>query len=701
MRSSSLRASRAKPASAGTAGPAGVPRPPLEGAVRGSPPPDQAPQLCRLAQQAPDGDAWISEIKFDGYRLLAWKTAGKVRLVTRNGLDWTSRLPTVSDAIARLAVGSAVLDGELVIFREDGTSSFSDLQAALSAGRGNTMHFCAFDLLARDGWDLRNCALIERKRLLEGLSDWKGVLRFSAHQIGNPAAMRRTACDMHLEGIVCKRADAPYRAGRSDAWIKLKCLGREELIVLGWTPPAGSRTGIGALHVGYFDPAGRLHYAGGVGTGFSERELAALRRRLDGLAAEPPKALLIAGDPLDSSIRWVRPEMVVEVQYAAWSGAGRVRHAVYLGLREDKSAAEIVREVADPGAQRATFKPGGRERAVVRSAVRPEQTGTPRRIVIAKAHKRTEEVVGSVTITHPDRQLWPGITKRDLADYWAKMADHALPGLARRPLSIVRCPDGIAGEHFFQKNGHGHLPAPIREGSAGRQPYLAIDDLDGLVALAQMSAIELHAWGASEADPLRPDRLVFDLDPGEGVAFAQVVAAAHEVRDRLQRLDLASFCRTTGGKGLHVVVPLAPDADWNEAKQFCHAFAETMVQEAPDKYLAHVKIADRVGHILIDWLRNGLGATAVSSFSPRARPGAGVAMPLAWNEVTAKLDPADYTVLTVPGLVAKRKKDPWQAFSDMRQHLPELKATAATERRATGRVVVANKPKPRKSRAEP
>jgi bifunctional non-homologous end joining protein LigD len=678
-------------------------RPPIEGAVRGAPPADQAPQLCRLVEEAPDGDAWISEIKFDGYRLLAWKTRDRVRLVTRNGLDWTDRLPAVAAAVARLDVGSAVLDGELVALRRDGASSFPDLQAALSAGRDGTLHFFAFDLLALESWDLRPCRLVDRKRLLEGLADWTGLLRFSAHVPGNAGAMRRQACGMHLEGIVCKRADAPYRAGRGSAWVKLKCLGREELIVLGWTPPAGSRTGIGALHVGYFDPEGRLHYAGGVGTGFSERELAELRRRLDGLKAGAPEALLVAGDPLDPRVQWVRLELVAEIQYAAWSGAGRVRHAVYLGLREDKPAAQVVRDIADPEAARTVFAPraGSAVHAVRRwkGAIPPVHSDS--RIVVAKAPKRMEEAVGTVKLTHPDRELWPGITKRDLVAYWTTIADHALPALARRPLSIVRCPDGIGGEHFFQKNGHGHLPAQIREGSASGSPYLAIDDLDGLLALAQMSAIELHSWGSSEADPLLPDRLVFDLDPGEGVAFPQVVAAAQDVRDRLHRLGLESFCRTTGGKGLHVVVPLTPEADWSRAKPFCHAFAETMAQDAPDKYLAHVKIADRTGRILIDWLRNGLGATAVSSFCPRARPGAGVATPLAWSEVTPKLDPAEFTVLTLPGRLAKLKQDPWTGFDDAGQHLPDLKGPddAAAKPRGGGSVVVARKPKPRKPAA--
>ena len=349
---------------------------PIDGAKRGAPPADQAPQLCQLVEKTPTGDAWISEIKFDGYRLLIWKSGETVRLVTRNGLDWTNRLPAVAAAVAGLDVETAVLDGELVALRKDGVSSFPDLQAALSAGKDGKLHFYVFDLLALDGWDLRACLLIDRKRLLERVADWSGLLRFSAHMVGKADEMQAQARALHLEGIVCKRADAPYRAGRGGAWVKVKCLNREELVVLGWTPPAGSRTGIGALHVGYHDPKGRLHYAGGVGTGFSERELTALRRRLDGLKADPPDGLQVAGDPLDSAIRWVRPELVAEVQYAAWSGAGRVRHAVYQGLREDKTAQEVVREVADTDAPRTVFAARSGVRSARRSkiAVPPVQS---------------------------------------------------------------------------------------------------------------------------------------------------------------------------------------------------------------------------------------------------------------------------------------------------------------------------------------
>ena len=683
---------------------------PVPGAVRAPLPDAQAPQLCTLVRDAPTGGEWLSEVKFDGYRILAARNGDTVRLLTRNGLDWADRMPHLAAAIAALPTRSAMIDGELVALRPDGVSSFPALQDALKSGRDDTLIFYAFDLLHLDGWDLRPVPLRARKQALVPLVHGQPMLRYSDHVETDPAAMHAQACAMHLEGIVCKRAEDPYRPGRGPGWIKLKCQGREEMVVLGWTPPAGSRTGFGALHVGYFDPQGQLHYAGGLGSGFDTKTLTALKKRLDALKADAPPDMLVSGDPIDRSVTWVRPELVVETEYTGWSGAGRLRHPVFLGLREDKPAAEVVRDLADPEAPRAPYRAGrttsGRRgwHGAVPPAPKPPliapQPAKEARIVTAKSPGKPKAHIGHVDLTHPDRPLWPGITKQHLAEYWQAVAPHALPGLAKRPLSIVRCPDGVDGEQFFQKNGHGYLPHQIREGRANTQPYLAIDDADGLFAMAQMSAIELHPWGAPESDPLKPDRLVFDLDPGEGVPFTDVVAAAKDVRARLARLGLDSRCRTTGGKGLHVVVPLTPDATWDTAKPFCRAFAETMAQDAPDKYVAHVKIADRRGKILVDWLRNGLGATAVSSFCPRARPGAGVATPLAWSEVTAKLDPKAYTVLTVPARLAKLKKDPWDGFEAIDQRLPDLapppsRTTPAARPKTPTRIVTARKPQPR------
>ena len=660
---------------------------PAEGAVRGKLPQTLKPQLASVVEKAPQGDAWISEIKFDGYRLLAWLEHGKARLMTRTGLDWTHRLPAVAREVAKLKLGDALLDGELVALDETGASSFPMLQAALSEGRDKILNFYVFDLLYVNGWDLRACPSLERKRVLQGVDSWRGMLRYSDHQRGDAPKMWREACRMGLEGIICKQADAPYRPGRGRGWLKVKCTGREELVVLGWTPPRGSRTGLGSLHLGYYDEEGRLHYAGGVGTGFSGDELSRLAQRLGRLASEPPKGLLVGGDePLDNAIRWVRPELVAEVRFASWSGSGRVRQSVYLGLREDKRAKEVVREPADAKSQRKPVTP-----RQPRDASAGPMSVTPPR--------RSGGSVAGVTLTHPHRELWPDVTKQQLAEYWQAVAAIALPGIARRPLAIVRCPEGIDGERFFQKHGHGTMPAAIRTGEAGGQPYLAIDDVAGLIAMAQMSALELHTWGAAEADPLHPDRIVFDLDPGEGVEFGDVVRAAHEVRERLEKLGLATFCRTTGGKGLHVVVPLEPVADWEVVKPFCKAFAERLSEEKPDRYLSTVRKADRRGRILVDWLRNGLGATAIASFSTRARPGATVATPLAWKEVNARLDPGKFSLKTISGRLAKLQSDPWAEFDTSRKRLPELGAAERPgDRKATPRgssIVHARKPKRR------
>ena len=675
--------------------------PPAKGAKRARLPQKQAPQLASVAADPPPGDEWVSEIKFDGYRLLCWLDHGEARVLTRSGLDWTDRLPAVARAVAGFRAETALIDGELVALDKQGASSFPALQQALSNGRDNTLYLHLFDLLHLDGWDLRECTLLDRKQVLQGLDNWQGMLRYSDHQVGAAVWMRDEACRLGLEGIVCKRGDAPYRPGRGHAWLKVKCRNREELVVLGWTPPSGSRTGLGSLHLGYYDPQGRLHYAGGVGTGFSEDVLARLSERLAQLGADPPRALFVAGDPLPKNINWVKPELIAEVEFSTWSGAGRVRQASYLGLREDKMATEVIREPADPAAERKSIRPAPGDASARRQG--PMVAIPPRResrIVSARAPKRRGVSVGNIALTHPDRELWPGITKQVLAQYWETVADHALSGLARRPLAIVRCPEGIGGEHFFQKHGHGTLPSAIRQGEAESQPFLAIDNADGLIAMAQISAIELHAWGASEANPTHPDRIVFDLDPGEGVAFAEVVKAARDLRDQLQHLGLTTFCRTTGGKGLHLVAPLEPVAPWDTVKPFCRAFAETLSQDQPERFLSTVKKAERRGRILIDWLRNGLGATAVASFSPRAREGATVATPVSWDEVTPRLNPAEFTLHTVPDRLAKLRADPWDGFEALRQRLPDFAgisaATEATPKRRKPVIVTAARSKRRR-----
>ena len=464
-RAESAAAPKARPGTVVAPKPDAAPRPkpaghaPVAGAVQGPLPDSQKPELATLVEEPPEGDGWLSEVKFDGYRLLVRKHGRDVRLITRNGLDWSTKLPDITRAIARLKPDRLLLDGELVALRPDGLSSFAALQAALSEGghRGG-LFFYGFDLLHLDGWDLRGCRLADRKAALRSLDSWHGALRFSDHLEGETPRVRRQACAMGLEGIICKRADAPYRGTRTRDWVKVKCQGRDEFIILGWTPPAGSRQGLGSLHLGFHDESGRLHYVGGVGTGFTEKELVSLRRRLGRLASTPPEGLLLAGDPPDPAINWVQPALVGEVQYIGWTGFGRLRHATWLGLREDKGAEEVVRDIPHPEAARM-----------------PYQSKAPAagRIVHAPKPVRGAQRVGGTEITHADRELWPGITKQDLAEYWTKVARRALPGIAGRPLALLRCPDGIAGQGFFQKHGNRGMPPAIAEGNAEDQPYLS------------------------------------------------------------------------------------------------------------------------------------------------------------------------------------------------------------------------------------
>jgi bifunctional non-homologous end joining protein LigD len=638
-------------------------------AMAGPMPEAQAPMLASTADAPPEGPEWVSEIKFDGYRLLVEKTQGGVRLITRNGLDWTRRFSAIADAVAALPAETLLADGEVVALREDGVSSFAMLQQALSESRTDGLVLYLFDLLYRDGMDLRGCSLDDRKRALEDLPGATSPLRFSEHLAGVGAAMRVRACAMGLEGIMCKRLDSSYRAGRGRAWVKVKCQGREEFVVLGFTKPRGSRAGLGALQLGFYDPTGGLHYAGGCGSGFSEAVLADLGKRLAAAKTDRPADLLLTEETPPRGVIWVTPSLVAEVQFTAWSGAGRLRHAVFLGLRQDKDAREVVRDIPDPEAKR--HRLGGADEApMVVTARKP----APRKPGGAKPRApEAPAIVAGVKLTHPDRELWPGITKQDLAKYWHAVAGAALPGIAARPLAFVRCPDGIDGEHFFQKHATKGMPAGLYEGNFDGAPYLALDDEAGLAACAQISAIELHAWGATLDDPGRPDQLVFDLDPGEGTDWAHVIAAAQNLRRRLEAAGLALFPRTSGGKGLHLVVPLTPDADWDTARAWCRAFAEDCERDAPETYVSSLRKAKRRGRILIDWLRNGLGSTAAASFSPRARPHATVATPLAWAEVTESLDPRDFTIATVPKRLATLRRDPWKGFDQARVRLPKAK----------------------------
>ncbi|MBL8563274.1 MAG: DNA ligase D [Gemmobacter sp.] len=588
------------------------------------------PMLATLAPAAPAGEGLLHEIKFDGYRLQARIEAGRTRLLTRSGLDWTDKFgKAVPAALAALPIGRAILDGELVVETASGASDFSALQADLSEGRTDRFLFYAFDLLHLDDHDLRDVPLCDRKALLEQLLTEAGPeLRYSAHFDEGGAMVLRHACRLSLEGIVSKRRDAPYRSGRSKGWIKSKCSARQEFVIGGFTPSTTSRRAIGSLVLGVYEGKA-LRHVGRVGTGFTARVAEELFTRLDRLRdAESPFAGALTAEQA-SKVRYVRPELVAEVEFRAWTADGHLRHAAFRGLREDKPARQIVREGAAP-----------------KAAAEPKRR---------------------VRLTHPDRVYWPevGITKEGLADYYSDVWRKIAPFVVGRPLALLRCPEGITGPAFFQKHAWKGLSPNIdliSDPTDPKDPLISIGDLDGLIALVQAAALEIHPWGSTVAEWERPDMIVMDLDPGEGVPWLRVIEAARELRQRLSDAGLSAFVKTSGGKGLHVVAPLKPHATWPEVKAFTKAMAEAMAADAPDRYVATVSKAKRKGKILIDYLRNQRGATAVSAYSTRARSGAAVSTPLFWEELSAEIGPAHFTVTNLSNRLAALEADPWEGF---------------------------------------
>jgi bifunctional non-homologous end joining protein LigD len=685
----SAHARRGRSPSARSRTPAHVPDPSGTPGARRAPMPETiAPELTTLVAEAPEGDEWLHEIKFDGYRVLACRDGREVRLLTRKGLDWSDRFPAVTRALAGLPVKRLWADGEVVALNPDGTSSFQALQTAMSQDRAEELVCYFFDLLYLEGWDLRAAPLERRKELLAELiaSESDAVLRYSDHVVGRGPEFKRDACRHRLEGAISKRREAPYRSGRGRDWLKSKCLNRQEFVIAGWSDPAGSRIGFGALLVGVHEAGGRLVYAGKVGTGFNHQLLGNLERRLRKLEQPHPP---LANPPGARGVHWVKPQLVAEIEFTEWTRDGLLRHPSFVGLREDKDPREAVRErpraaeaVAhgDGGGSSTAAAPAASEPAPARGPRRPRAAGKPGRAAGGAAQARPSAggssgvTVAGVTITNPDRVVYPdqGITKRELAEYYERIADHMIPLVEDRPMMIIRYPDGLAGQRFVQKHASRTTPPYVHRVEVpekdGPTTYVAARDAAGLVGLVQMSALEIHVWGARAARIEQPDRLVFDLDPDPAVEWPRVIEAARRVRDRLAEIGLRSFPCTTGGKGIHVVVPLSPRAGWDVVREFCRAVAESMVSDEPDRYTSVLSKARRQGKILIDWLRNGRGATAIAPYSSRARPGATVAAPLDWSEVTARLDPGRFTIRTLPRRIEKAD-DPWGELLRVRQTL--------------------------------
>jgi bifunctional non-homologous end joining protein LigD len=624
------------------------------------------PQLATLVSEAPSGDDWLHEIKLDGYRLQLRFERGDVKLLTRRGHDWSARMPHLLAELQRLKLAAALLDGEVVVLHE-GRSDFQRLQNSLSAGADDQCIVFAFDLLHLGGYDLRKLALRDRKTLLAQTLTAAGLnqtsrLRLSEHVIGRGPEFFTQACKLHVEGSVAKRVDAPYVSARARTWLKIKCLARQEFVIGGFSKPEGSRQHFGALLLG-FQERGGLQYAGRVGTGFSRESLAELHAKLSGLAIDRPA---FANPPRGADakdVQWVEPRLVAEVEYAERTSDGLVRHAAFRGLRDDKPASAVRDE-------RATVEDADADELPRKAARGPKEKSS------ASPPTAAVPALRSVRLTHPDRVLYPdaGITKADVALYYALVAERMLPHVANRPLMLVRCPEGQAGQCFHQKHlsaGMGKAIKAVTISEAdGDEPHTYIEDVHGLMQLVQMGVLEIHTWGSHVDDLEHPDQLTFDLDPDEGLAWTRVIEAARSIKARLTKLGLHSFLKTTGGKGLHLVVPIVPRADWDAIKQFCKNFADEMVREQPERYLAKVSKRERKGKILIDYLRNGRGATAACAYTTRARPGAPVAAPLAWDELTENLRPDQFNTRNLPTRLSEA--DPWADFEDRRSQLPKV-----------------------------
>jgi bifunctional non-homologous end joining protein LigD len=637
-----------------------------QGARKGLLPTFLEPSLASPCDKPPSGPKWIHEIKHDGYRIQARIDGDETTLLTRKALDWTARFRSIADALGELGVGSALIDGEIVVEDEKGISGLNNLQADLKIGRRDRFRYYVFDLLYCEGYDLTKATLIDRKRLLQEIvagPSPRSPIRFSEHLEADGPTMLEHSCRMGLEGIISKRRDLPYKPGRGEHWFKAKCQQSQEFVILGYVASTAASRAIGALALGYYSN-GQLAYAGRVGTGWSADLAASLYADLDKIKTTKP----VLGNALpvgaEKGVVWTEPRFVCVVEYRDWTHDGLIRQSSFKGLREDTPAQEISLESPHPTGDR-----GRLARAPKTGAGRPRSQGSAGR----DANLQDQSNPGEVKLTHPERILWPeaGITKQGLADYYAEIADWILPHVAGRVLSLLRCPSGTDNKCFFAKHPWSGLSDLAQRVDVGeKEPMIAIDSLAGLMSLVQAGVIEIHPWG-SRADRLdHPDRLIFDLDPGDDVPWSAVITAAGAVRERLESRGLKSFVKTSGGKGLHVVVPVEPSAGWVEAKAFTASIAEAMAADQPDRYVATVAKRARRGRVFIDFLRNDRGSTAVAAYSPRSSPQASVSTPLEWDELSEGLRSDHFTVGNVRNRLRFLKRDPWQGFFAVRQRLP-------------------------------
>ncbi len=635
------------------------------------------PQLCKLVERPPAADGWAHEVKFDGYRAQLRVVDGKATIRTRSGLDWTHQFQAIANAAKSLP--DCIIDGEVCALDKEQMPSFAALQTALSEDRSENLVYFAFDLFVDGKRDLRPLSLAQRKERLEALlkdTDVGDSVRYVAHFESTADTVLLSACKMHLEGIVSKRLDAPHASGRSGGWTKAKCRAGHEVVLGGWTTEAG---GLRSLLAGV-NRDGHLVYVGRIGTGFGAEVVSKLLPSLQKMTREASPFGGINAPKAEKNIRWLKPALVAEIEFAGWTATGMIRQASFKGLRRDKPASEVVAELPSP-VESGEDVPDEKLAAKVKRASSSKakaRSATAKQVTPAVNSRNSVAVVMGVTLSKPDKALWPdagdgkAVTKLELAQYYEAVGGWLLPHLKGRPSSLVRAPDGMAGEQFFQRHamaGISNLFSLVKV-KGDKAPYVQIDRVEALAAVAQIGALEIHPWNCAPDDPEVAGRLVFDLDPAPDVKFAAVVQAALEIRERLTKVGLESFCKTTGGKGLHVVTPLlgAREAvEWPAAKNFAHIICAQMAQDSPKKYLDTMAKKDRVGRIFLDYLRNDRTSTAVAVLSSRARAGAPISMPIHWKEVKATLDPSRYTVRSGASLLAKSK--PWEGYEQSARSL--------------------------------
>jgi bifunctional non-homologous end joining protein LigD len=647
----------------------------LPHAEKSSQPVSFSPQLATLVKEVPRGEEWIHEIKFDGYRLLGFVKDGHIQLRTRNGKDWTSKFPAIAHGLAELPIRQAIVDGEVVVLRPEGTSDFQALQNVLKGEASDPLVYFLFDLPHCEGYNLRRTPLLKRKamlqRLLSGLSSRPGFfLRYSDHIQGQGEQAYEQACRQALEGIISKRTTSSYQQARSKQWVKVKCHHRQELVIGGYTNPAGSRQYFGALLLGYYDDRSRLHYAGRVGTGFDEVRLKRIHALLAKRVRSSSPFLKLSAQEDSQGVHWVNPDLVAEVEFLEWTREGHLRHPSFIGLREDKSARDIRKETSARIGDRipSTAKSSRSQRS-------PAKSSRHRRL---SSSRRDSGTFSGLALSNPDRVLYPkqGITKRALAEFYQHIAEWVLPHVIKRPLTLLRCPRGVQKPCFYQRHVSDSLPESIRgihiqeRGKGGNHTYLVIDDVKGLVGLVQMGVLEIHPWGCREDRLDRPDRLIFDLDPSPGIKWDHLVEGATILKDRLSEDGIESFVKTSGGKGLHVVAPLQRRATWEALKRYSRKLAMEVAKQDSSRYIATMSKEKRKGKIFIDYLRNSFGATCVTAYGTRARAGAPVSTPLRWEELAALSGPEAFTLATLPERLSALKEDPWKGFFDVRQSLP-------------------------------